>query len=171
MEIKKTSISKYKIRKLEDKLLIKNALTKMALILNRNKVNWGLGGSLLLYLYGIETTVSDIDIVIDEKDLNIMEIIVENFDHIEKPRSIQYLTKKFYSITLEGIDVDLMIGFKIKTQENIYSYPTEDRIKDKIISIDNVDINLCSIDDWYNAYIAMQRDSKVKLIEQSKLVN
>lgn len=158
------------MKNLNEKLEMKNTLLKIASILNDNNIKWGLGGSLLLYLYGIETSVSDIDIVIDQNDMKKVESLVKNYKHIEKDKSGNYLTERFYSITLDNIDIDLMIGFKVLTTEGTYCFPTGDKITDKSILIDGTTIYLSSLKDWLEAYTAMERTSKIELIKQSKLV-
>ena len=145
---------------------VKKTLITIAAILNDNNVNWGLGGSLLLYLHGIDTTVSDIDIVIDENEIEKIEKIVSKYKHIEKQKTDIYLTRKFYSITIKGIDVDLIIGFKVVSKNGVYSYPKGKKLIDKSIIIDKTVINMCSLKDWLETYKAMNREEKVKLIQQ-----
>lgn len=149
---------------------IKNTLLKIALVLNENKINWALGGSLLLYLYGINTTVNDIDIVIDTTDISKVEKFINQFSHIEKDKTEIYLTERFYSIRINKVIIDLMIGFKISSDKGVYIYPDADKLINRTINMDDITINLCSLKDWLNAYKAIGRDNKVKLIEQSKLV-
>ena len=155
---------------LDDKLFIKNTLLKIASDLNEKKIKWGLGGSLLLYLYGIDTSVNDIDIIIDEVDLIKVSQIIKKYDHIEKPKSVTYKSDWFFSLTFDNINIDIMIGFKVLTAKGVYSFPTGDKITDKSIIIDGTTIYLCSLKDWLEAYTAMERINKIKLINQSKLV-
>ncbi len=145
---------------------IKRALTKVAKDLNVNNINWGLGGSLLLYLQGIDTTVNDIDIVIDEEDIKKVEELVRKYGYIEKPKSNIYLTEKFYNITIDSIDIDLMIGFKVKTGNGIYSYPKGSKLVYETVLLDNTSINVCSLKDWLEAYIAMGRINKIEIINE-----
>lgn len=156
------------IKTLENLVHIKNTLVKISVDLNKHNINWGLGGSLLLYLNDIETTVNDIDIVIDESDLNKVAKLVSNYHHIEKPKNDIYLTEKFYSVTIDEVDIDLMVGFKVSTGNEIYSYPSGPNLFDKTISIDNININLCRLEDWQKAYTAMKRDNKIKLLKHMK---
>lgn len=149
---------------------IKKSLLKIALVLNDNGINWGLGGSLLLYLHGIETTVADIDIVIDEKDIDKVKKIINKFEHKEKQKNDIYLTEWFYSLNIDGKEIDIMVGFKIDTKNGIYSYPTGSKLVDKVITIDETNINLCSLIDWLDAYTAMKRESKITLIKENKQV-
>ena len=155
---------------LDDKLMIKNSLIKISSVLNENNIKWGLGGSLLLYLHGIETSVADIDIIIDKQDVKKVEKIVENYIHLEKDKSDIYLTEKFFSLTLDKIGIDLMVGFKVLTANGIYSFPIGDKIVDKSIIIDQTSIHLCSLKDWLEAYTAMKRTNKIEMIKNSKLV-
>mgnify|MGYP000452917053 CR=1 FL=1 len=71
---------------------------------------------------------------------------------------------------LNNINIDIMIGFKVLTAKGVYSFPTGDKITDKSIIIDGTPIYLCSLKDWLEAYTAMERTKKIKLINQSKLV-
>ena len=154
------------INRIEKFSKIEKTLTLIASVLNEYNINWGLGGSLLLYIHGIETTVADIDIVIDESDIYKVEKIVKKYDHIEKLKSSIYLTERFYSITIDGIDIDLMLGFKIQTSNGIYSYPKGSKLVYETVLLNNTNINLCSLDDWLQAYVAMERTSKIELINR-----
>ena len=156
------------ISKIEDLSHLRKSLVKIAIILNTNNINWGLGGSLLLFLHGINTTVADIDIVIDEKDIDKVEAFISNYYHIEKKKSGMYLTDRFYSINLDDVNIDLMIGFKIKTDKGIYSYSKGSEIAYETVLLDRTKINICSLDDWTAAYKAMKRMTKVELINQFK---
>ncbi len=158
------------MNKLDEIPLIKNVLLNIASVFNKNKINWGVGGSLLLYLNGIETTIGDIDLIVDVNDITKLEKIVEKYKHIEKPKTDIFLTERFFSFNIDGVNVDLMIGFKLLTEKGLYSFPIGDKIVDKSIIIDDTSINLCSLKDWLEAYTAMGRKNKIELIKQSELV-
>jgi len=159
------------IHKIEELDNIKQALIQIASALNRSEITWGLGGSLLLYLYGIKTTVADIDIVIDEKDIDKVEALVSTFFHFEKPESGIYLTTRFFSVTHNDVGIDLMLGFKIKTRNGIFAFPEGKAMSHESVILENTRINICSLDDWLEAYEAMQRMDKVTLIKQFKKIN
>ena len=126
-----------------DKLpIIRKSLVKIAVILNEHNINWGLGGSLLLYLKGIKTSVADIDIVIDPLDISKLDNMVLKLEHTEKQKNEIYLTERFYCIVIGEIDIDLMAGFKVKSKSNIYDYPSGTDLIDKTIYIDKVSINI-----------------------------
>ena len=150
---------------------IKNTLIEIGNILNSNNIKWALGGSLLLYLNGINTTVADIDILVDERDTLKLLKLVNGFKHIEKPKTDIYLTERFFSITLKGVDIDLMVGFKVKTDNEIYSFPVGNRLINKEITVDSIKIYLSSVEDWFNAYLAMDRKDKVKMILESNILD
>ena len=120
----------------------------------------------MLYLNGIETSVADIDIVIDEKDIDKLDRLVSKFKHIEKQKNDIYLTKRFYSIIIDGIDIDLMTGFKIRTDNVTYSFPSGSKLVEETIFIDKTHINVCFMKDWLDAYMAMKRDNKIDLINR-----
>ena len=56
-----------------------------------------------------------------------------------------------------------MIGFNVRTNENIYKYPFH---IEKSIEYQDEIIHLASIDEWLLAYKVMGRDQKVALIEE-----
>lgn len=155
---------------LDKKLIIKSALINISSLLNEKNINWALGGSLLLYLYEIDTSVADIDIVVDEVDKEKVKELIKCYFHIEKAKSDLYLTERFYTLTIDNVDIDLMVGFKIKTINGVYSFPSGSKLSDKSIIIDDTVIYLSSLKDWLEAYIAMGRKNKVDLIIKSKLV-
>lgn len=151
-------------------LKLKTALLEMASQLNKSNINWGLGGSLLLHLKGINTSVHDIDFVIDEKDLHKMDFLVKEYKHKEIKKNEIYLTKKTYKMSLNNIEIDLIVGFKVKTPNGVYSYPSGSDLVSELLYIDDVKINLCSLKDWLNTYRAINRTDKVNMIKKSKLV-
>ncbi len=154
------------IYKVDELVNIKKTLIEIASTLNSNNINWGLGGSLLLFLYGINTTVADIDIVIDEKDIDKVESFISSYNKIEIKKSDIFLTDRLYTININSVDIDLMIGFKILTEKGVYIFPKGGDLAYKTVLLDNTKINICSLEDWLDAYTAMKRIDKVELINK-----
>lgn len=149
---------------LEELPEIKSTLLYIAKELNKKGIKWALGGSLLLHIKGIKTSVDDIDILVADKDLSKLIELVEKYKHIEKTKTDIYLTDKFFSITIKDVNIDLMLGFKIKFDSNVYSFPSNDNLVREEITIMDTKIYLSSLKDWLDAYKAMKREDKVKLI-------
>ena len=102
-----------------------NVLTTIARELNNHNIRWALGGSCLLYLHGMSVTPSDIDIIIDMEDRSKLDDFVKPYFHKAKPASGMYLTERFYTLSMGGIDIDLMVEFQIDTKHGVYRFPFE----------------------------------------------
>lgn len=131
--------------------------------LEKSQINYALGGSLLLYFEGIETSVNDIDIIVDVSDHDKLQLILQKYHFKKKKQDTKYKTEHFYTITINGIDIDIMLGFKVITKHSVYDFPFN---VDKTITINKESINLSSLDEWILAYHAMGRLDKVNLIER-----
>jgi hypothetical protein len=137
-------------------------LTLLAGKLNSAEIKWSLGGSLLLYFKGLISEANDIDIVVHEDDYLALLEVLDQYDYTYMEPNELYLTEHFFSLRSNDIEVDIMINFKVQNESLTYNYPFN--IKEQI-SIDNTLIFLASLDEWHNAYKAMGRDDKVRLIE------
>ena len=95
----------------EHKLMV---LADIARELNKEKITWAIGASLMLYLRGIVTQFHDIDIMVAECDAERAEQAICRIGK-EQPRNgtAQYKTRYFIEFTVDGVDVDLMAGFVI----------------------------------------------------------
>lgn len=143
-----------------------NTLELFAKILNKNNITWGLGGSFLLYFHKITNIVHDIDIIIDKKDYEKLLKILEHFPYIYHESDETYLTTHFFTVNINDIKIDLMIDFKVKSTDGIYSFPFNQSLTTSLTTENNVDIYLSSLEEWYNAYRAMNRQNKIQLLEE-----
>lgn len=143
-----------------------NTLELFAKILNKNNITWGLGGSFLLYFHKITNIVHDIDIIIDKKDYEKLLRILEHFPYIYHESDETYLTTHFFTVNINDIKIDLMIDFKVKSKDGIYSFPFNQSLTTSLTTENNVDIYLSSLEEWYNAYRAMNRQNKIQLLEE-----
>jgi hypothetical protein len=141
---------------------LKQILLVITRELKNNDINYVLGGSLLLYLEGIDTTVQDIDLLIDIEDIEKLKKTLNNYDFKSIEANQNYRTEHFYTINIEGIDIDIMAGFKVQTKIGLYEFPFK---IEKTLEIGNEIINLCSIKEWLKAYQAMNRKDKVEIIK------
>jgi hypothetical protein len=130
--------------------------------LNEAEIRWSLGASLMLYYKGFEVEVHDIDLIVHDDDLKKLRKFLQDYEYTYLEPNEKYATDHFYSVPLNGIDVDIMVGFKVIHEDGVYSYPFHIH---KQVNIEGVVINLASIDEWYKAYTFMKRTDKVKLID------
>ncbi len=143
-------------------------LLKIAERFNDHNVKWALGGSLMLHYYKLIDHARDIDILVAVKDIEQALIAIET---IATPLVVvqkqEYLTDCFKSFNTDGVDIDIMAGFKIKHSRGVYQFPFNNTTVCQTIVIDDVVIPLSSIEDWYIAYLLMpNREAKVNLIER-----
>jgi len=145
------------IKNLEEKLVV------LAKDLNKQSINWALGASFLLYLEGYDCTVNDIDIIVDAQDNKKLLELLKGYSYKVKESDGIYQTSYFYDVSIDDVDFDIMIGFKVKTSTGLYEFPFK---VNKSIQINDTAIHLGSIKEWCNAYQAMGRDQKVSLLKK-----
>lgn len=66
---------------------------------------------------------------------------------------------------MDGTDLDVMSGFRIKHSNGVYEFPMDEQSVVKNEVIDGIRIPYTSLEDWLVAYMIMiKRESKVKMI-------
>ncbi len=145
----------------------RSTLLTIAKTLNKTKVQWAIGASLMLQCYEIVDQAHDIDIVIAESDI---ECALDAIKSIATPlpttQKDEYLSRYFRPFSINGVDLDIMSGFKIKHSAGVYHFPFNTTNITKTIALDGIEIPFSSLEDWYIAYLLMPgRAAKVKLIE------
>ena len=144
-------------------------LSRLATTLNKHGVTWSLGGSLMLYLRGLDVSVDDIDILVSTRNIEKLENVLTEFGYHKEDGSTDYPTNHFYECIIEGVDVDIMVGFKVAREEGNYIFDQEAKVDE--ITINGVAIYLSSLEEWLKAYEAMNRTEKVALIKKHLLSN
>lgn len=141
--------------------------------LNNTGILWGVGASLVLNQYGLISYPNDIDILVDIKDIRKTDEILKNLG-IKKPteETSIYSTKYFYEYVVNDIDIDVMAGFAINYDKNIYEYSFDSESITDIKSINGVNIPFTSLEDWYILYqLIPNKENKVNMIEKYLLYN
>jgi len=145
-------------------------LVKIANELNKLNVNWGLGGSLLLFQYGLTDKAHDLDIMVELKDYKIADAVLSSLGIKLKNReekSPVYLTEHFNEYVVDGIDIDLMAGFQILHEYGIYRYAFDELSTPESKWIDGTKINYATLEDWYVLYQLISHGPlKANAIEQ-----
>ncbi len=147
-----------------------NSLMKISTMLNDNGINWGLGGSAMLYLKGIQTSISDLDIIVDINSFHMLKRMLRRINHTissqDETSDSNYASKHFIQMNLDGVDIDIIVGFEITTDSEHYIYPSGDDLSKESLYLDNAEVRLCDIHDWLDAYTIMGRTEKLNLIKQ-----
>lgn len=138
-------------------------LKKLSNDLNSLKIEWALGGSLLLHFEGIDVVCDDIDLLVDIDDHKSLLKYLTKYEYTYQEANPKYRTEHFYSLTIDGIDIDVMVGFKINNNESVYTFPFK---VSSSIEIDNSIVHLSSIKEWRKAYSIMGRTLKVEMIDK-----
>lgn len=141
-----------------------DVLKELASKFNQSKVKWNVGASCMLYLRGITSAFNDIDIIIDEKDVELVKEILKDFIPNQVLPNEKYKTKVFLEYVIHGVDIDIMAGFTILSNNKDYYFPIKDKSSYDTIKIDEVEIVLGSVEEWYTYYKLMDRKDKVELL-------
>ncbi len=144
-----------------------NVLKRLAQKLNSMQIIWNVGASCMLYLRGIVKDFDDIDIMVQEQDALSVRKTFETLGVLQpSTKTNHYQTTHFYEFIIDGVDVDVMAGYKVVSDGRVFEFPlTNEQMSDKI-KLDEININLASINDWLSYYRVMGRDQKVEIIEK-----
>ena len=147
---------------------IETVLVEIAKALNASHAVWGVGASLLLNQYGLTEKTNDIDITVSSRDIAVVDQILSEMG-TKQPISHSdiYATDYFYEYIIGGINVDVMAGLKINTNNNVFEYPFDKKSVQNTFTFQNTTIPFSTLEDWYVLYQLMpDREFKVKLIAE-----
>ena len=143
-------------------------LAKIAEALNSSGILWGVGASVLLYQYHIVESPSDIDIIVSLEDIAKADAVLLQMGRKLPPKDSEiYLTDYFYEYTVDGVNVELMAGFKIVLPEGkgIFESPFDEQSVPHHFQINKTTIPFATREDWYVLYQLMPgREEKVNKV-------
>ena len=150
-----------------------SVLKRIAHRLNEAQVEWCLGASMMLYFKEIVSEFHDIDLMISVDDVEVVESILSEMgtlcpsDQVPNP---MYQTKCFMEYVIDAIDVDVMAGFAIVREGEVYDCSLcTDQITDQLMLEDEV-IPMQSPRLWCTYYRLMGRNAKADLIEKALMI-
>lgn len=146
---------------------LRNTMIQIAQRFNERGLAWGLGGSALLELLGMDVTVNDLDIMVESKDFDkAIEILDQIGEKKHKPSNPNFRTAHFKTYQIENCAVDVMSGICVKHHETWFDFIfTAQHIVSKV-NIDALEIPLMGLEDWYRIYQALDRQDKLELIDR-----
>jgi len=152
------------LEEIKKKLL---TLSQIAEELNRQKITWAIGASLLLYLKGMVDEFHDIDIMVAEEDVEkAQKALLSLGNQIPANLKTQYKTKCFLEFSIDGVDVDMIAGFTIVHDDTDFYFPLKkDNIND-YTEINGARIPLQSTEEWRIYYELMGRIDKVEIMNR-----
>ncbi len=137
----------------------KEALYEIASRLSKRNIEFALGGSGLMHFYGCKTDVHDWDITTDASEQDVEHAIAGlKYERIDS--SGIYATKCLFKIKIMDASIDLMLGFAIKTSDEIYNVPT-------IVEGFWDDIPVGSKEVWIKVYELLGRNEKANSLRSS----
>lgn len=143
-----------------------NILSEIAAELNKKKVTWAVGASLLLYLKGIVTDFHDLDLIIVEEDVEAVQEVLLSFGTLQPCNpDAQYKTMHFLEFIADGVEIDVIAGFTIVSDGKEYYFPLEKDTVCDFSEINGVRIPLHSVSEWRYYYQLMGRHEKVNIID------
>lgn len=145
----------------------KEALLRIADMLNRNAVDWGLGGSSMLWFHGLVDRPNDIDLLVAEHDaLRAHELLSRLGTHEAVKPKEPFCTKHFTQYTILGTEVDVIGLFGIRHAEGVYRLDWRRDESTRVELLEGVSIPLTPLEDWFVLYLLMSgRGGKADLIE------
>lgn len=148
--------------------LMSDTLSYIGDILSKKKISWIVGGSIVLNYYGLTEIVNDIDLIVDIKDFEKVKSIFSTIGEFEElPKKGIYKTEGYIKCKINRVDIDIMSNFKIIHYKGVYEYLLDQNSISKAIEINNVEIPLGSLEDWYEIYkVIPGREEKVQLIKE-----
>lgn len=146
------------------------ALNRVAGVLNEHRIEWGLGGSSLLAVYGLAERPNDIDLLVASNDAGRAHDLLRQQGSCEAlaPKE-PYCTAYFYHYTIGGTDVDLIGLFGIRHESGTYRLDWRRNEDDARISLPEVShpIPLTPLEEWFVLYLLIPGKScKSDLIER-----
>lgn len=132
-------------------------LKKISQGLNKLNCTWGVGGSVLLNQYNLVEKPKDIDILIDSSDTHKIKSFMNTIGQpIYLPSKTPFLTKDFFGYNVDGVIVEFMGDFKIDLGNNkIYEFILDNKAIAHTKTIDDININFTTLEDWIVAYNVM----------------
>ncbi len=144
-------------------------LKQIAQKLDEHECLWGVGGSVVLHHFGLVASPNDIDLLVKAKDA----LKIKTFmDDIGKPlpRAFKepFRTEAFFAYDIDGLRVEFLGDFKIKlADDTTYEFILDEQAICEKMVIDDYDIKLTTLEDWFVAYQVMKDPKKrVPLIKQ-----
>ncbi len=148
-------------------------LAYIANSINKKNINWGVGGSLLLYFHQLVKDPNDIDLLVSEKDaLTLIKTLNELGSSREAYSMYPFCTTYFSTSIVNTNEIDVMGGFCIEHPLGEYKLLFDEMSVVDYITIDKSKIPLTALEDWFVLYQLMpNKHEKVTLLENYFLEN
>lgn len=147
---------------------LKETLKKIAPLLNKEKITWGVGASVMLNYYKIVDKCNDIDIQVRLEDIGKIDAILSKMGKKTKRLpNTTYKTKFFYEYIIDGIEIDVMADLCVHRDGIDHTFNFAKESVGEIIDLEGTKVPLAKLSDWYSIYkVIPKREEKVEAIRK-----
>lgn len=139
-------------------------------LFNDEGIVWGFGGSCLLNALGVDISPRDIDMVVRLDCIErAKDLLLSRGAQLleERPSNNVYLTRKFYTLKWQSVEVDLMADAGIQKQGEVFRLSFEEKGPWGMLVHEGQDVYLSSPFDWKIYYSLMDgREKRVSEIAE-----
>ncbi len=145
-------------------------LAKIAAELEREKVEWALGGSAMLYLRGIVEAFHDFDLMVFEADAQKAAQVLDRLGMRQQSAPCaKYRTAMFREYRIDGVDADMIAGFAIAAEDGrLHDCSLKKESAREARMLEGVRIPLDSAEAWERYYRLMGREAKAETIRAAR---
>ena len=144
-----------------------NVLCKIYAILNDNKVNRVVTGSLGFALQGVPTKVHDIDIQTDKAGAYEIECLFSRF--VTKKvafSSTEKIRSHFGELMIDGIKVEIMGDIQKRLEDGTWENSVDLKHHKKVVEIEGMQVPVLSLEYEYQAYLKLGRINKAEKLRK-----
>lgn len=136
--------------------------------IDQENIVWAVGGSILLFTYGIVDVANDIDLIVREEDAEKLHSVLLKLGSPEKRVDLDpFRTIHFSKFRVNKQYIDVMGGFAIAHEAGVYQMPFNEESVFEYYKVNGYKIPFCSLEDWYIMYSLMpEKEGKAQCIKE-----
>lgn len=143
-------------------------LGSIASAFDQQGIVWALGGSMMLFLRGMDLVPRDLDLMVDTKDAQAAKALLGGLGiALQTPASDRFCSAAFERFLIQGVEVDLIAGFTILKDGREHAFPLHKKDIDAY-EAQGLRLPLHAVDSWKQLYAVMDRPAKLKEIEEAQ---
>ena len=143
---------------------MKRVLATLVQELDNEKISYAVGSSVLLHLRGLEPDPGDIDLFFPAVEQRRVESFFASRGKLVAPRPREpYRTGFFYTVCLEGVQVDLIGHFGVCREGRVYRLAWE---TPKRIDWEGLSVPVLSLESWLVFYHLMDRPARARRVRR-----
>ena len=141
---------------------MKRVLATLVQELDNQKISFAVGSSVLLHLLGLEPEPGDIDLFFPAVEHQRVKAYFESRGELVAPQPQEpYRTGFFYTVCLDGVQVDLIGHFGVCREGRVYRLAWE---KPRRIDWEGLSVPVLSLESWLVFYHLMDRPARARRV-------